>query len=127
MEHWRQHLTIDPIPTLLAANNHSLTYFVRRDLLDEEVLPISSFWELPDAQKILKKQQSNGSWKYPGKQTAAYPDYHYSLAEIWKQFRVLAGQYGLTNAHPAGRKAAEFLFSCDTGGDSSRNYSCVSG
>lgn len=114
MQHWPQHLKADPIPTLLAAGDQALAYFVRRDLLDEQVASISSLWELPDIQKILKKQQPDGSWKYLGKQTVVYPEHHYSLVETWKQFRILVEQYGLTKEHPVGRKAAEYLFSCQT-------------
>ncbi len=37
-----------------------------------------------------------------------------SLIETWKQFRFLVQVYGFTSADPAARRAAEFLFSCQT-------------
>jgi hypothetical protein len=107
-------LKYDPIPPLLSSQNEDLIYFVRRDLMNEAVQPISYIWSLPYVQKIIKKQQPDGSWKYPGKQMVVFPKYHYSLVETWKQFRYLVDQYELTKKYEPIRKAAEFLFSCQT-------------
>lgn len=82
--------------------------------MNESVQPIHDIWSLPEVQKIIRKQQPDGSWKYPGKQTVVYPKYHYSLVETWKQFRYLIDQYQLTKEYEPIRKAAEFLFSCQT-------------
>jgi hypothetical protein len=114
MKNWFKQFRIDPVSELLASNNEAISYFVRRDLLEEKVEPISHIWRLPEAQKILKRQQSNGSWKYPGKKTVVYPKHHYSLLETWKQFSLLVEKYEFTKQHPSARKAAEFLFSCQT-------------
>ena len=50
-------LRTDPIPSLLASGNQALLYFVGRDLLDRRVGPVRDLWELPEARKILGKQQ----------------------------------------------------------------------
>lgn len=63
---------------------------------------------------MLQKQQTDGSWKYPGKPKTIYPKHHYRLLETWKMFRSLVEEYGFTREHPAARKAAEFIFSCQT-------------
>lgn len=114
MEVWRNQLKFDPIPPLLSSGSEALQYFVRRDLLEERVEPISRLWQLPEAQRILRKQQADGSWIYPGKKTVAYPRHHYSLVETWKQFRFLVEKYEFNAEHPSARKAAECLFSCQT-------------
>lgn len=114
MEVWRTQLKFDPIPPLLSSGSEALQYFVRRDLLEERAEPISRLWQLPEAQRILKKQQADGSWIYPGKKTVAYPRHHYSLLETWKQFRFLVEKYEFNREHPSARKAAEYLFSCQT-------------
>jgi len=114
MESWREQMKHDPIPPLLASHDQALEYFVRRDLLGEEVGPLGSVWDLPEAQRILRRQQADGSWKYPGRKVVPYPKHHYSLAETWKQFRFLVEKYEFTKQHPDARKAAEFLFSCQT-------------
>jgi len=87
-------------------------YFARRDLLDEDPGPVSRLWRLPAAQKILKKQQPDGSWPHPGKNE--HPAINYGLIETWKQFRFLVQEYGFTADDPSTRRAAEFLFSCQT-------------
>jgi hypothetical protein len=63
MTDWRKQLRCDPLPALLNSSNKAIVYFTRRDLLNEQVEPIDSVWELPEPQKILRKQQADGSWK----------------------------------------------------------------
>lgn len=43
---------------LLSSGNEALLYFVRRDLLGENVGSVHRLWQLPEVQKILKKQLS---------------------------------------------------------------------
>jgi hypothetical protein len=114
MTDWRKQLKFDPVPILLASQNKALVYFAKRDLLNERVEPISSIWELPEPQKILRKQQADGSWKKSGKSTAIYPPNHNSLVETFKNIRTLVEKYQFTKDHPALPKAAEFLFSFQT-------------
>jgi hypothetical protein len=64
-------LRFDPIRSLLSSGDEALRYFVRRDLLEEQVEPIRHLWQLPEAQKILKRQQPDGSWTYMATQSSA--------------------------------------------------------
>ncbi len=89
-------------------------YYTRRDLLNEKGDPISSIWNLPEAKKLLKKQQSDGSWKSSSQKQLVNSGVKYPLVETWKQFRYLIEQFEFTKEHPAIEKAAEFLFSCQT-------------
>ena len=114
MAGWLDRLRYDPVQEMLQPGNDAVSYFVRRDLLDERVKPITHVWQLPEAQKILRRQRPDGSWKYPGRRTIKYPEHHYGLLETFKQFRLLVERYELTKEHPAGEKASEFLFSCQT-------------
>jgi len=111
---WVAQLRFDPIPTLLSSGNEAVVSFTKRDLLEQEVGPIDYIWQLPEVQKILRKQQPDGSWNYTGKKKVNYPKHHYPLLQTWKTFRVLVEQYELAKKHHAARKAAEFLFSCQT-------------
>ena len=122
MKNWRRSLKFDPISPLLSSDNEAIGYYVRRDLLGERVDPISHIWQLPEVQRVLKKQQADGSWRYPGKKTVVYPKHHYSLLETWKRFRLLVERYEFTEDHPAARKAAEFLFSCQTDAGDIRGF-----
>jgi hypothetical protein len=113
MESWQKHLRFDPLPALLSSGDAALEHFVRQDLLGQEVDPIHGLWHLPGAQKILKKQQPDGSWdRSPGKKK--HPDINYPLIETWKQFRFLVEEYGFNREDPSTARAAEFLFSCQT-------------
>jgi hypothetical protein len=120
METWRRQSRFDPIPPLLSSGDEALQYFARRDLLEEQVEPIRHLWQLPEAQKILKRQQPDGSWTYPGKKK--HKDINYSLIETWKQFRFLIEKYRFSREDPPTQRAAEFLFSCQTGEGDIRGF-----
>ena len=111
MEGWRRELKFDPIPPLLASGNEAVSYSARRDLLDENPGLVSRLWRLPAAQKILKKQQPDGSWPRPG--IHKHEAVNDGLIETWKQFRFLVQEYGFTAADPSAGRAAGFLFSLD--------------
>ncbi|MBN1812700.1 MAG: hypothetical protein JXA14_12760 [Anaerolineae bacterium] len=64
---WQRQLKVNPIPALLSSGDSALCYFTRRDLVEEPTGPVEALWETPDALKIVKKQQGNGSRCYPGK------------------------------------------------------------
>ena len=107
-------LSIDPLPTLLSYGDPALEYFTRRDLLGEAVGPVESLWQLPEAQRILKKQQPDGRWRYPGKTESGIPGQNYDLLETFRQLGILVEQFGFTRAHPAIEKTAAYVFSCQT-------------
>jgi hypothetical protein len=56
MNSWLEQFRVDPTEVLLASNNPAIEYFTNRDILDKKVKPIRILWELPEVQKVLKKQ-----------------------------------------------------------------------
>jgi hypothetical protein len=114
MNNWQKSLRFDPLPVLLNSNNKAIVYFTQRDLLNEKVEPTRYIWNLPESQKILCKQQADGSWGKPGKDPTVFPPNHHLLVETFKQFRILVEKYGFTKGHPAAARAAEFLFTFQT-------------
>lgn len=113
MKGWLKQFKFDPTPTLLSSEDSALVYFARRDLLEGKVDPVKKLWETPDALKIVKKQQENGSWRYPGKSKDDSWT-NYALLETFRQLRVLVEMYGLNRNHPAIQRAAGYIFSCQT-------------
>jgi hypothetical protein len=111
---WLLHLKVNPVPTLLTCPDPAVEYFARRDLLCESMEPINQIWQLPEVQKIIRKQQPDGSWKHSGKEAVTYPPYHYALVETWKNIRILVERYEANRRVKAVELAAEFLFSCQT-------------
>ena len=105
-------MEFDPLPPLLSCGSEALGYFTRRDLLGEQAGPIQRLWQLPEAQRILKKQQADGAWPRAGGQK--HPAINYGLVETWRHLRFLVDQYGFTREQPQAERAAEFLFSCQT-------------
>lgn len=106
------HLGTDPVPRLLASKDAALVSFVRRDLLAAGPGPVEQLWELPEARAILRKQQEDGSWRYPGQQRKLHPETRYDLLETWRWLAHLVERYGFDRHHPAVERAAGFLFSC---------------
>ena len=62
MVNWTEKLKYNPIEPLLSSNNRAIIYFTKKDLLDEKPGSIKEIWELPEVQKILKKQKEDGSF-----------------------------------------------------------------
>lgn len=112
MNRWQTLLKADPLPTLSSSRDQALLFFLRRDLLGEDPGPLERLWQLPGAQKILRKQCADGSW--PRRGEPQHPAVNVRLIETWRHFRFLVEQYGFTRQHPQARRAAEFLFSCQT-------------
>ena len=112
MDTWQRQLKHDPLPPLLSSGSAAIQYFARRDLLEEPVGPVSQLWQLPEAQRILRKQLIDGSWPRSGVEKHHAVNYH--LVETWRHFRFLVEQYGFTREHPQAEKAAEFIFSCQS-------------
>jgi len=111
---WLTQLRTDVIPTLLASENRAIAYFARRDLLEETVDSIVFIWGLEEAQKLLRRQRADGSWEKSGAKAGVFPAHHHRLVETFKRCRLLIERYEFNNNHPAIKKAAEFLFSCQT-------------
>jgi len=104
----------DPVPALLAAGDVALAYFVCRDLLGEPVGPASVLWELPEPQRLLRKQQVDGSWRYPGGNPASTPGSNYAVLETFRSLGILVEKFGFDHTHPAMQAAADYLFACQT-------------
>jgi hypothetical protein len=112
MDHWREQFKFDPIPPLPSSDDEALQYFVRRDVLGERVGPVERLWCLPSAQRILRKQQADGSWPHHG--VNKHPAINPRIIDTWRQLRLLVEQYGFTRENPQAERAAEYLFSCQT-------------
>jgi hypothetical protein len=114
MTSWRKKLPHDPIPILLESDCAPVAYFARRDLLGEDPGPVEQLWDLPDVEKILRRQIKNGRWKYPSPGATVRSTEDYDQIETYRQAGFLVEKYGFTRKHPALRLAAEFLFSRQT-------------
>lgn len=114
MNPWQKQLHFNPIPPLLQADDEALRFFVRRDILEEDVGPVDRLWSLPQAAKLINKQQPDGSWTYPGAKPSVRSQENYDQIETYRNVGILVEKYGLTRQHPAIAKAADFLFSFQT-------------
>src|SRR5512137_1019288 len=113
-ENWKSTLHTDPLPALLEWQDPALTYFVERDLLEQPVSPLETLWDLPEAGRLVDKQQADGSWRYPGKSDHPAPDANYNLLETYRSLRILVEMYGFQSSHPNLTRAADYVFSCQT-------------
>jgi hypothetical protein len=114
MASWTQGLRADPLPALLSSDNQALCHFVLRELAGEDTAPVQDLWSLPGALRIVRKQQSDGSWRYPGRNRSRFPETNYDLLETFRQLAILVFEFGFDQDHAAVRAAAEFIFSCQT-------------
>jgi len=112
MASWLNDLVSDPLPALLSQQDLVLTYFVRRDLLDEASGPVSVLWDLAEARHLAGTQQPDGSWRYPARRRGPLTGGNYDLLESFRTLRVLVETYGFNRDHPVIAKAAGYIFSC---------------
>jgi hypothetical protein len=106
-------LPYDPLPLLLASPNQAIRYFAVRDLSGEDPGPIESLWRLPSAEKLLRKQQPDGRWRYPNAGRLRSPE-DYDQIETYRFLGVLVEKYGFQRSHPSIQAAAGFLFTRQT-------------
>ena len=114
MDLWQKNLTVDPITSLLSSENNAIVYFTRRDLLEDNVKSVKILWKLPEAKKILKKQQNDGSWKYPAGKKHIRSQENYNQLETYRILGELVEKYGFNREHASIQKAAEFIFQFQT-------------
>lgn len=110
---WGSGFRVDPAP-LLASGNPAIEYFTRRDILGEKVPPVKTLWDPPPVERIMRKQQADGSWKYPGGNSRIRSEEDYDQLETYRMLGELVEKYGLDKRHPQIVKAAEFLFGRQT-------------
>jgi hypothetical protein len=111
---WFEDLKINPLELLLSCGDPALEFFAERDLLDGSPGNISDLWLLPTVKRLLKIQNSNGSWSYKGKRPREELGENYELIETWRNIRVLIEMFGCDKRHLAIQKAAEYFFTCQT-------------
>lgn len=109
MASWIDYFKYNPIKPLLESGNESVIYYTNGDLLNLPVKSIDTLWTLKIPQKILKKQQPDGSWIYPSKINWLTTDYN--QLETYRQLGFLIQMFGFNNRHPAIEKTAEYFFS----------------
>ena len=111
---WLSRFSYDPISSLMSTNNPSIQFFTNRDLLDKKELNVDCLWDLPLPKKLIKNQQDDGSWKYPGANKKLRSQEDYNQLETFRQLGELVEKYGFNNTHKTTQMAAEFLFNCQT-------------
>lgn len=79
-----------------------------------EIFPRQVLRESPEPQRLLRRQQPDGSWRYPGANRKGRSAEDYDQIETFRNLGILVEKYGLTREHEAIRKAAEYFFSKQT-------------
>jgi hypothetical protein len=111
---WESILKYDPIQPLLSSENEAVVFFAERDLVGKSHKNIQLLWELPDAQKIVRKQQRNGSWKYPGGNKSIRSAENYAQLETYRNLAYLVEMFGFNNSSIVISNAIAFLFQFQT-------------
>jgi len=100
----------------LASGNDAIVYFTRRDLLGQKSGPVTFLWSLKQPVAILRKQQPDSSWRYPGK------GIEYSLLQTFKNLQQLVYKYEFDCSRSEIANACEYLFSYQTGEGDIRGF-----
>ena len=111
---WRSFLNYDPFPALKQITSPALSYFIQRDLFDENPGPIEELWTLPEPIRILKKQLDSGAWPDQRPKKHLNSPTNYLLLETYRNMGVLIELYGFNKTDKSIEKAAEFIFSTES-------------
>ena len=114
MENWQDLLRYDPLPILLSSKNPAIVFFTKRDLQNENGNQVETLWKQPSVNKIMRNQQPDGSWRYPGAKLNIRSQQNYNQIETYRVVGELVEKYGFTNRNNVLRNAADFLFSFQT-------------
>lgn len=109
MSNWKKRLIYDPANKLAGAEDTAIRLSFHSEVIRKNV-SFDQLWQSKPAQAILKKQQSDGSWKYPSKQSATWTKVNYDQYETFKQLSVLVEKYHFTKDHPSIAKVADYFF-----------------
>ncbi len=110
---WVRAFRYNPLPSLLKGPDEAVSFFARRDLL-EEPISVENLWGFSEPQRILRKQALDGSWKYPGGNQNIRTEENYNQIETYRNLGILVEEFGFNKKHPAIQNAAEFLFKFQT-------------
>ncbi len=110
---WADRFHHDPVVPLLNSGNDAIIFFTKANLLGETDA-VEKLWQLPEPEKILRKQQPDGCWIYPGANRDIRDQENYNQIETYRQLGVLVEQFGFNVNHPGIKRAAEYLFTFQT-------------
>lgn len=112
---WRTRFRVDPLPILVSSSNIALRYCVQRDLLMDAGATPEALWKLPVVRSYLRRQQLNGSWRYPGGgKPYLRSAENYDQIETYRVLGELMEKYAMDKSHPSIERAAEYFFSAQT-------------
>lgn len=112
---WPLALKHDPLAPILSSENEAVAYFAARDLVGNANQNQEAIWRLPMALAIVNKQQMDGSWKYPGGNQKVRSAENYNQIETYRNLGYLVEMFGFNKSNLVVAKAAEFIFSFQTG------------
>ena len=111
---WLEEIQYDPFMYLHKSNDAALKYYAGQLVGTTAMDNVENLWELKEPERIIKKQNPDGSWTYRGNRPGDEYGENYELLETWRKLNSLVYKYGFNNKHNAIQKAAEYLFSCQT-------------
>ena len=106
-EEWRSELKVDPVPLLMASRSEAIRFLARRDLLCESDGDERTLWGLIAARRLVEKQRSDGSWKYPSQKALQRA---YDTLQTYRTLGDLVEKYAFDRRHPAVERAVDSIF-----------------
>src|SRR5664279_1627092 len=110
---WLDIFRYNPIVPLVEYNDKAVSLAAQRDLLGKKI-SLQDLWLLTEPINILRRQNKNGSWEYPGAKEHIRTKENYNQLETYRNLGVLIEKFGFTNQHSAIQNAAEYLFTFQT-------------
>jgi hypothetical protein len=113
MNKWLNELKYNPILSFTECGDKAVLLFAQRDLF-EKTVSVEDLWLLPESKRILRMQNTDGSWLYPGGKENIRTQRNYNQLETYRNLGILVEEYGFNKQHPSIQKAAKYLFTFQT-------------
>lgn len=110
MNGWKARFKHDPTGPLVQCTDKVIQYSYQTDLEGGSSVDLGEVWEDHRAQKILKKQRSDGSWRYPARSSSMWKRVDYDQYETFRNLAQLVEKYRFTKDHPSLPKIADYFF-----------------
>ena len=109
---WESRFRFDALSPLVESGNKSIALLACRDLKGQRI-QTQDLWQQREAQSLIKKQLSDGFWKYPTK-SGNTAEEKLNQYQTFKNLGTLIEKFGFDKTHPAIQKTAEYFFSVQT-------------
>ncbi|HEY5667572.1 MAG TPA: hypothetical protein VIR03_00240 [Candidatus Saccharimonadales bacterium] len=111
---WTTAFTHNPVDPLAGAGDPAIAYIAGRDFLAKHPGDVNFLQQQPLAVSLARRQQADGSWKYPGGNTKLRSQENYDQLETFRNLAYLVQMFEFDQSNAVVERAVDFLLRFQT-------------